>query len=87
MSYQQRSDRAASQNRPSRKSLVLAAVFIAALVVAAFADTDALLEYYKFLRGLPGVSLETGAIITAACIIPLLAMGMSIAEDDMHGHH
>jgi ABC-type proline/glycine betaine transport system permease subunit len=86
MNYRQRSAPARTHREFSRKSVIVAAVFSVTLGVAVLADAAAVLAYHNFMRSLPGVSLEMGAIITAACIIPLLAMGMSIAEDDMRRH-
>jgi hypothetical protein len=85
MDYQ-RSAPAETHRKLSRTSVILAAVFAVVLVVAVLADTDAMLAYFNLMGTLPGASLEIAAIITAACIIPLLAMGMSIAEDDMRRH-
>jgi hypothetical protein len=70
----------------SSTSVILAVVFTLALVVAVLADADAMLAHHSLMGALPSVSLEIAAIITAVCIIPLLAMGMSIAEDDMRRH-
>jgi hypothetical protein len=68
----------------SRKSLLLGAVFIVTLAAAIFIDADALMEYFKVVGGPANSTLELGGIITAAAIIPLLAMGMCIADDEMH---
>lgn len=69
----------------SRRSMAMGAVFIVTLVAAVFVDADALLKYLSVIGGSAGTSLEIGAILTAAAAAPLLAMGMSIADDEMHG--
>jgi hypothetical protein len=68
----------------SVKSVLIGAVFIVTLAVAVFIDADALLEYFSLISGPVNSTLELGGIITAAAAIPLLAMGMSIADDEMH---
>jgi hypothetical protein len=68
----------------SRKSLLVGAVFILTLTAAVFIDVDALLEYFRVISGSPGSALELGAIVTAASAAPLLAMGMCIADDELH---
>jgi hypothetical protein len=67
----------------SRKSLLIGAVFVITLAAALCVDVDALLEYFDLIGGSPATALEYGAIITAAAGAPLLAMGMSIADDEM----
>jgi hypothetical protein len=69
----------------SRKSLVIGALFGVTLVAAVCVDVDALLEYFRIIAGAPGSALELGGILTTASAAPLLAMGMSIADDEMHG--
>jgi len=71
----------------SRKSLTIGAIFTLTLLTALFFDADALLEYFSVLGGSPGSALELGAIMTVASAAPLLAMGMSIADDEMKGRN
>jgi hypothetical protein len=61
--------------------MLLGAVFIVALVVAIFIDLAGLLQYCNLVSGLPPTTLEIGAAITAATVVPLLVMGMSISTD------
>jgi hypothetical protein len=68
----------------STKSLLVGAVFIVTLAAALFVDADGLLEYFNLISGPANPTLELGGIITAAAAIPLLAMGMVIADDEMH---
>ena len=63
----------------SLPSMLLGAVFIVALVVAVFIDLAGVLQYFNLVSGLPPTTLEIGAAITAATVVPLLAMGMSIS--------
>jgi hypothetical protein len=63
------------------QSMVLAAVFFATLAVAFVVDLAGLLQYAGLVGGLPAKILEVGGIISAAAIIPLVAMGMSISSD------
>lgn len=65
----------------SLRSLLLGAVFIIALVVTVFIDLAGLLQYFGLVSGLPQTTLETGAAITTATVVPLLVMGMSISAD------
>jgi hypothetical protein len=65
--------------------MAIGALFSVTLVAALCVDVDALLEYFRIIGGAPGSALELGGILTAASAAPLLAMGMSIADDEMHG--
>jgi hypothetical protein len=65
----------------SLRTLLFGALFIATLGVASYVDLTGLLEYFKVVRGAAAETLETGATISAACAVPFLAMGMSIAAD------
>lgn len=67
----------------SRQSLLLGAVFVVTLAAAVLIDADALLEYFRIIGGSANSTLELGGIVTAAAILPLVAMGMSIADDEM----
>jgi hypothetical protein len=67
----------------SLRSLLIGAVFIITLAVAVVIDVDAVLEYFSIISGSANSALEFGGIITGACAVPLLAMGMSIADDEM----
>jgi nitric oxide reductase large subunit len=59
----------------------LGAVFIIAVVVAIFTDVAGMLQYFNLVSGLPSTTLEIGAAMTAATVVPLLLMGMSISTD------
>lgn len=63
------------------RSMLLIAVFTITFVAAVFVDLAGLLQYGGLVSGLPSTILETGALITAASIFPLLVMGMSISAD------
>ena len=65
----------------SVRSMLLGAVFIVAFIVAIFIDLAGLLQYFNLVSGLPTTTLEIGAAITAATVVPLLLMGMSISTD------
>ena len=66
----------------SRRTLVFGAASIAVLVIAGFVDLDAVLSYFKVIgHGSPMMTLETGAMLSIACAVPLLATGMSISAD------
>ena len=73
-----------TQHRLSVRSMLITGVFVITLLGALFVDVDALLEYFELIAGSPADALELGAIVTAAAAAPLLAMGMSIADDEMH---
>jgi len=66
----------------SRRTLFFGIVCVAAFIIASLVDLDALLSYFKVIRqGAPMLTLETGAIVSMACAVPFLAMGMSISAD------
>ena len=65
----------------SRRSVLLIFLFVIAFTVAVVLDLAALLESLNLLRGSWQTTLETGAAISAAIIVPFLAMGMSISAD------
>ena len=65
----------------SLRTLLLGAVFIITFIVAIFVDMAGVLQYFNLVSGLPQTTLETGAAITAATIVPLLMTGMSISID------
>ena len=65
----------------SHQSLLLAAVFIVALVVAFIIVLAVVLQYFGLVSGLPPTTVEIGATILALTIAPLLLMGMSISAD------
>ena len=67
----------------SHQSLLLAAVFIVALVIAFIIILAVVLQYFGLVSGLPPTTLEIGAAITTATVVPFLLMGMSISAD-MH---
>ncbi|HEX5213600.1 MAG TPA: hypothetical protein VFW22_17885 [Pseudolabrys sp.] len=58
-------------------AVIFAVTFVAAVVV----DLAGLLQYAGVVGGLPLRILEIGGIITAAAILPLIVMGMSISND------
>ena len=57
--------------------VIFAVVFAAAVLV----DLAGLLQYAGLVSGLPLRILEIGGSITAATILPLIVMGMSISSD------
>jgi hypothetical protein len=67
----------------SRRSGLIGVVFLATLAAAFFVDADAVLKYLSIIAGPPGTAMEIGAFATAATVLPLLAMGMSINDDEM----
>jgi hypothetical protein len=75
---------ALTQHRLSIRSMLLAGIFVITVLGAVFVDVDALLEYFELIVGSPANALEMGAIVTVAATVPFLAMGMSIADDEMH---
>jgi phosphoribosylcarboxyaminoimidazole (NCAIR) mutase len=48
-----------------------------------FIDVDAVLKYLRVIGGSAGTAMEIGGFVTAATVVPLLAMGMSIDDDEM----
>jgi hypothetical protein len=64
----------------SLRSMLFGAVFIVALVVA-FIIVLAEVQYFGLVSGLPPTTLEIGAAITTATVVPFLLMGMSISAD------
>ena len=62
-------------------SVLFISCFVIALTVAVVIDLAALLESLGLVKGLWETTLEMGAVITAASIIPFVAMGMSISVD------
>ena len=65
----------------SLRSLAFGALFIIALVAAAFIDVAGVLEYWKVISGPSNSTLELGAVLTVASIAPLLAMGFSVSAE------
>lgn len=65
----------------SHQSLLLVAVFIAALVVAIIIVLAEMLQYFGLISGFPPTTVEIGATILVLTIAPLLLMGMSISSD------
>jgi len=63
---------------------LLGSLFIAALFAAFFVDVDAVLKYLSVIRGSAGTAMEIGGFVTAAAALPLLAMGMSIDDEELH---
>ena len=63
------------------RSMLFGAVFIVALIVAIFIDLAGVLQYFNLVSGVPSSTLAIGAAITAATVVPLLAMGMSMSAD------
>jgi len=81
MDYRPRNAFATIFRQFSRRTLAFGAVLIVTVVAASFVDLDALLRYFRVIGGRPFAALETGAIISIACVVPFLAMGMSISAD------
>lgn len=65
----------------SHQSLLLAAAFIIALIVATIIVLVEVLQYFGLVSGLPPTIVEIGATILALTVAPLLLMGMSISAD------
>ena len=65
----------------SLRSMLFGAVFIVALVVAIIIVLAEVLQYFGLVSGLPPTTLEIGAAITTATVVPFLLMGMSISAD------
>jgi len=68
----------------SVRSRVLVALSTIVFGVAVVVDLAALLQYVGLVHGLPLTILEIGAMLTAATILPLTVMGMSISGDLNH---
>jgi len=62
--------------------MLFGAVFTIMLVVAIVVDLAALLQFSGLISGLPQNIPEIGGILTAATMLPLLVMGMSISMDE-----
>ena len=72
----------------SRNTLLLGAAFTVMLIAMFGFDFDAALRYFNVVGGWPRqTASETAAIISLACIIPFIAMGMSISEDMRRKRH
>ncbi len=65
----------------SRLSVALIYLFAIGFTVAVVVDLTALLQSLNLVRGSWQTTLETGTAISAAIIVPFLAMGMSISAD------
>jgi hypothetical protein len=65
----------------SHRSVLLIYLFVISFAVAVLIDLAALLQSLNLVRGSWRTTLETGAAISAAIIVPFLAMGMSISAD------
>ena len=65
----------------SRLSVLLISLFAIAFTVAVVVDLAALLQSLNLVKGSWQTTLETGAAISAAIVVPFLAMGMSISAD------
>jgi hypothetical protein len=70
----------------SIRSLVIGAAFLTALAAATIVDADAILQYIQTGNGSSDMMLMYGSIITIAAAAVFLAMGLSIAEDDLHSN-
>ena len=67
----------------SLRSMLFGAVFIVALGAAIIIDLAGMLQYFGLFSAFPPTTLEIGAAITTATVVPFLLMGMSISAD-MH---
>jgi hypothetical protein len=65
----------------SRQSTLLIGIFTVVFAAAVLTDVAALLQYIGVVSGLPVRILEIGSSATAATIVPLVVMGMSISSD------
>ncbi len=65
----------------SRLSVALISLFAIGFGVAVVVDLTALLQSLNLVRGSWQMTLETGTAVSAAIIVPFLAMGMSISAD------
>ena len=81
MDHQQRENLATKGRRSSLRSVLFGALFIIAFVLAVFVDIIGVLQYFNLISGWPLTTLEMGAGITSANVVPLLLMGMSISLD------
>jgi len=81
MDYRQRNVFSPLRHEFSRRTLLWGALFILAIIAGSYVDIDALLDYLKVLHGSASDTVELGAMIFAASIVPFLAMGMSISAD------
>jgi hypothetical protein len=81
MDYRHREALPTRLGKFSLRSLLFGAVFIIALLGAAFIDFAGVLEYCKIVSGPSSSTLELGAILTVASIAPFLAMGFSVSGD------
>ena len=80
MDYRQNTEVITTQRRElSRLTVLLGALFFITFLAAIFVGLDGLLEYFKLVRGSPLTTVETGAVITSASAVALLAMGMSVS--------
>jgi hypothetical protein len=64
----------------SIRSKLLAGIFAITFIVSVLVDLIALLSFFGLVGWRP-LMLETAGTITAASIVPLLMMGMSISAD------
>jgi hypothetical protein len=81
MDYRQREARPTGLRKFSLRTLAFGALFIVALLAAAFIDVAGVLEYCKVIGGPFSSTMELGAILTVASIAPFLATGFSISAD------
>ena len=65
----------------SRRSVLLASLFVITFIGAVVVDLAALLEALNLVKGSWQETLEIGAAASAAVTVPFLAMGMSISAD------
>lgn len=65
----------------SRRTVIFGGVCVLTFVVASFVDIDALLEYFRVIKGATASTLEDAAMISMVCAVPFLATGMSISAD------
>ena len=69
--------------RWSVRSRLIGALFVVMLVAAFFIDIDAVLAHLGIVSGNAPTTLEYGSIITVLAAAPFLAVGLSIADDEL----
>jgi len=81
MDHQQRENLVTKRREFSHRSMIFGALFLITFVVTVFVDIVEVLQYFDLVSGWSFITLEIGAAITSANVVPLLLMGMSISAD------